>query len=88
MTAFFAVCPRQVTASQAERTDLTHRYNRRLAAEVARAGLRFVDFTPDLVDPATGLIADRFRHPDPADHHLHPEAGGRLWAARILPLVA
>ena len=78
---------RSVTASQAERTHLTLAYNRRLAETCAGLGLRFVDFTPDLLDPATGVIADRFRHPDPLDHHLHPDLGGRLWAERLLPLV-
>lgn len=78
---------REVRATMRERTDLTMRYNQRLAAFCAQEHMMFVDFTPDLVDPATGLLADRLRHPDPADHHLAPEAGGRIWSSRILEAI-
>ncbi len=71
---------REVQQNQVERTALTLRYNAALAAEVARIGLRFHDFTPRLLDPATGVIHRRFRAPDVRDHHLDPVEAAPLWA--------
>lgn len=77
----------EVTASLSERTKLTMRFNRELAAAVKQIGLDYLDFSDALMDPATSLVRDRFRHYDPADHHLHPDEGGRLWASRLLPMI-
>nr|WP_246329536.1 SGNH/GDSL hydrolase family protein [Chthonobacter rhizosphaerae] len=77
-----------VTASLAERTALTARYNERLRSAAAARGLPFVDLTPDLIDPSTGVVADRFRHVRAEDHHLHPVEGGRLWARRLTEALA
>lgn len=74
---------RTVTATQIERTSLTIDYNNRLAAEVRRRGLSFLDFTDQLLNRDTGLIHERFRHPNPADHHLRDDLGGRMWADGI-----
>jgi hypothetical protein len=72
-----------VTASIEERTALTDDYNARLAALCADRGHRFVDVTADLRDERTGLVAERFRHPDPGDHHLHPQAYAAVLASRL-----
>jgi len=75
---------REVKASHLERTTLTVEYNRRLQVLCEGDGLRFVDFTSELLDAASGLLDDRFRHSDRSDHHLDNEVGGRLWVRRIL----
>lgn len=63
-----------VTASLAERTDATRRYNALLRTWCADAGFAFLDYEVDLVDPATGLLSDTFRYPDRIDNHYPPEA--------------
>lgn len=75
---------RSVTATIAERTALTLDYNGRLEAGCAERGFKFFDLGKLIIDPATGIIADEFRHTNPLDHHLHPERAGRLWASEVL----
>lgn len=79
---------RSVTATQIERTALTDRYNATLKREVERRGIAFVDFTPTLADPQTGLIRDDFRHANPKDHHLDPDRGGRMWVEGVTGALA
>ncbi len=58
-----------VTATQAERTDLTVRFNTELDERCGTIGASFLDVTSGHMDPATGLVAPRFvRESD--DHHL------------------
>ncbi|MFW2830581.1 hypothetical protein [Sphingomonas sp. ID0503] len=78
---------REVEADHRTRTNLTLRYNAELALRVRDAGCHFVDLTPDLIDPATGLISERFRHFDIRDHHLDPLTAGPVWARRLLPVI-
>jgi len=79
---------REVTASLAERTELTLRYNAMLAAAAAARGIAYVEITRDVLDPATGVVDPAFLNPDPTDHHLHPEKAARLWADRLAPVLA
>lgn len=74
---------REVTATLKQRTDLTLRYIDGLKAGAQDRGLPFIDLTPDLLDKATGVLADAFRHPNPADHHLHPEKAAALWSDHL-----
>lgn len=74
---------RDVTASLADRTGLTMRYNEMVGAGAADRGVRFVDISGDLLDNQTQTIAEEHRHPDPTDHHLNPETAGAIWAARL-----
>lgn len=74
---------REVTASLADRTALTLRYNERLKDGASKRGVQFIDIADALVDDRTGVIHEYYRHPDPADHHLHPERAGRLWAEKL-----
>ena len=74
----------EVKASQRDRTDLTLEYNLRLGAFCAAAGFRFADLTPHLLDPSTQLLAERFRHPNPLDHHLNPDEAAPVWASVVL----
>ena len=77
----------EVKATQRERTDLTLEYNDRLQALCAKEQLQYVDLTPDLLNPDTRLLHERFRHPDPNDHHLNPATAGPVWAKRVLEAV-
>lgn len=74
---------REVTATQHERTELTLRF-----AEGLRAfGYPLLDATTPLLDPATGLIDERFRNPDPLDHHLNFAEYAPVVAAGLAPLL-
>jgi hypothetical protein len=71
---------REVSASLQERTALTRRYNAALRRLALERDLPFIDIGDLVLDPATGVVADRFRHPDKTDHHLNPKLVGPLWA--------
>jgi hypothetical protein len=72
---------RPVTASLAERAAITGTYNARLLRWCEEHGVPFVDSATDALDPQTGFAREEFRHPDPANHHLHPDRFARLMAA-------
>lgn len=74
---------REVTATLKQRTDLTLRYTDALKAGAHGRGLPFIDLTQDLLDPATGVVAEVYRHPNPADHHLDPQKASVLWARHL-----
>ncbi len=73
----------KVVATQLQRTDLTLRCNASINEWAAARSLPFIDISTDLIDAATGVLANRWRHPDPTDHHIHPADGGALWARRL-----
>jgi hypothetical protein len=75
-----------VASTLRERTDLTRAYNARLRAFAADHGLRVLDYEDDVLDPLTGVVADRLRHPDPRNHHLDPKAFPLLIADRLRTL--
>lgn len=74
---------REVTASLFERTRLTQRYNERLREEAMARDLRYVDLLDSVLNAETGVLDDKWRHPDPTDHHLDPEQASVLWADRL-----
>ncbi|MDE1146600.1 MAG: SGNH/GDSL hydrolase family protein [Azospirillaceae bacterium] len=74
---------RTVLVSQRDRTDLTLRYNAALRDIAHERGLRYVDITDDLTDPATGMADPAYRHPHPGDHHLELERGAYCWAMAL-----
>jgi hypothetical protein len=74
---------REVTATLRQRTDLTFRYNERLSSEASKRGLPLVDLAGQMADPATGVISDAYRHPNPTDHHADPDKTAPLWAAGL-----
>lgn len=74
---------REVTASLLERTNLTIEYNKMLKEGAGVRDLKFIDIASELINNNTGVIDDFYRHPDPANHHLHPERTGHLWAAEL-----
>ena len=73
----------EVTATLRQRTALTHRYNACLREEAEARGLPFIDITPRITDPKTGLVADAFRSPNPRDHHLDPIRAAEAWAEAL-----
>jgi hypothetical protein len=74
-----------VTASQAERTRLTTRFNAELSERCQALGVAFVDATSGHTDCATGLVASRFvRESD--DHHLADEPYAELISSRLAAL--
>jgi hypothetical protein len=74
---------REVKATLRERTDLTVEYNRRLHVCATDRGMPFIDIAPIVIDPATSVVAEYYRNPNPVDHHLHPERGGMAWAKAL-----
>lgn len=78
-----ALLRREVRASYRDRTDLTLEYNMRLKEICGSEQITYADFMPHLLDPDTRLLRNYYRHPDPRDHHLHPERTGALWARLV-----
>ena len=74
---------REVQVSLAERTQLTMRYNARLRTEASYRRATFVDIAEHVIDCATGVVSDSYRHPNPANHHLDPAKSGSLWAEKL-----
>jgi hypothetical protein len=63
----------EVTATLQERTKLTLEYNQKLRDYSIQEGCSFIDLEKDILDRKTGLIAARFRHPNPLNHHLNEQ---------------
>lgn len=76
-----------IKATQRQRTELTLRYNERLREEAVARGLHYVEVTHDVLDPATGYVAKRFRNRDPWDHHMRYELAAVEWARRLTPVL-
>jgi hypothetical protein len=74
---------REVTASLAQRTALTFRYNARLKEQAEARGLPFVDISSEIVDAETGVVKPAFRNANPLDHHLDRERAAERWADRL-----
>jgi len=72
-----------ITATQKERTELTLRYNDSLRRGAAARHLPYVDIDQDVLDPATGVVDERMRNPNPEDHHMNGPVAAVLWA-RVL----
>lgn len=83
-----AAMRREVTATLAERTKLTLDYNRALQTNARELGLRYLDISADLIDPATKTVRSAYLNPDPCDHHLDYNAAGQLWADRLRLMIA
>lgn len=82
-----AAMRREVTATLAERTKLTLDYNKALQNNAKELGLRYLDISADLLDPATKTIRAEYRNADPCDHHLDYQAAGALWAGKLRDLI-
>ena len=72
-----------VSASQRERTDVTIRFNERLASEAERRRLVFADARNEVIDPISGLGYAKYRNKNPRDHHMDNLRAGVMWAAQL-----
>jgi len=72
-----------VTASQAERTQLTLRFNAELRKRCEQIGVVFVDVTSGHLDLGTGLIDRRFVRVTERDHHLADDPYAELIVAQL-----
>jgi hypothetical protein len=80
---------KEVTATKAERTDLTLRFNQELRDRCEGIGVTFIDATTGHLDSGTGLIDPHFVRKTRMNHHLEdgPYAEllstelGRLWSS-------
>lgn len=77
-----------ITATQKERTELTLRYNAALRREAEARGLPYVDIDQDVLDPATGVVDDRMRNPNPKDHHMNGPLAAAYWSRRLREAIA
>lgn len=77
-----------ITATQKERTELTLEYNAALRREAEARGLPYVDIDEDVLDPATGVVDERMRNPNPKDHHMNGPLAAVHWSRRLHEAVA
>jgi len=74
---------KEVKTSIKERTELTIKYNQQLQIHCQNKNWNFLDFEKDILDPKTGLIDHRFRHPNPLNHHLNEKTVAPLLVAKL-----
>lgn len=72
-----------ITATQEQRTALTVRYNELLRDGACRRGLPYIDVDEHVVDPDTGLVDTRMRHPNPENHHMNGNYASVYWAHEL-----
>jgi hypothetical protein len=72
-----------VTATKAERTELTLRFNAELQKRCVQLGVMFIDATSGHLDPETGLVDRHFLRANARNHHLAPGPYGDLIAAEL-----
>lgn len=73
----------KIKATQAERTELTFRFNKRLEQEAGRRGLAYVDVSEDVLDQSTRLVKTSLRNRNPADHHMDSGLASAIWASKL-----
>ena len=69
---------KEVRATQAERTVLTVRFNKRVERLCERLGAVFIDTTTGQIDDSTGLVSREFRRQSGINHHLAQASYARL----------
>lgn len=74
---------RSVTASLQDRLALTRRFAAGLRAGATARGWGYCDVIDRVNDRETGAVHQRFRHPNPGEHHLHPNGAAVPWG-RVL----
>jgi hypothetical protein len=77
---------KDVKASQAQRTQLTMRFNELLVERCSALGATFIDATSAQLDSATGLIDSRYLRATNLDHHLATKPYASLISRALLPL--
>ena len=74
---------REVRASLVERTQLTMQYNERLHLYCINRGFQYLDISGETLDQESGGVKDKFRNPDPFDHHLNPKSMSSIIAPKL-----
>jgi hypothetical protein len=74
-----------VTATQAERTELTLRFNDRLREHCAGLGIVYVESTLQQLDPETALVRKDLLNRDRNDHHLDRAKYAEIVADALAP---
>ena len=64
-------------------SERTRRVNEALRSWCAAQGCRFLDYEPDILDPATGAVRDEFRLQGERKFALDPGAWSEVLAARL-----
>lgn len=72
----------EITVSLEDRTNLTLRFNKRLAELCRDNGIKYFDLTDVLLDRSSNLVCDYFRNPDARDHHLDKSKVVAIWASK------
>ncbi len=73
---------REVTATQLERTQLTLKFNQEIHAFCRSNNFIFIDLDSDCLG-SNGIIKPEFLHPNPCDHHYHPDRYADLLCAKL-----
>jgi hypothetical protein len=73
-----------VRATQAQRTEMTRRWNSALKCFCDSHRMTFIDTDHFLLDPEAGLIRAVYKHSDPGNHHLDEHS----YAAALLLAIA
>lgn len=75
-----------VSATQLQRTELTHQYNSLLRIHAREKGYLFLDYESDIIDPLTHLVAKKYCHSNPRNHHLDNAQMAPILAQRLKDL--
>jgi len=70
----------EVKASLLERTELTERYNKKLASMAADLACSYFDVSSGIMNRVTGVVSDYFRNPDPWNQHVDKYNVAGMWA--------
>lgn len=70
-----------ISATQDQRTKLTHEYNLRLKKMCEVRGLLYADATPYVIDEETQLVKQALRNRNPLDHHMDYGSAASIWAS-------
>ena len=78
---------KEVTTPLGERTRLTHTYNEKLKQLCNKNGYKWIDVTKELLDPKTQVLHDKWRHPDPTDHHLNDKLAKKVYEIEMEKII-
>lgn len=77
---------REIEATLLERTALTLRYNSALREWCDSVGVRFLGYDDEVIDPATRVVREDLRNPNPLDAHLAVAPYATVLAAHLRSL--
>jgi len=68
----------EVTATLAERMELTLKFNRKMKAICERDRLTYLDLATPILDVKRNEVKKEYLHPEKVDHHLYPPAFSKV----------